>query len=107
MPTRTATARWNGPVTDGAGTIALGSGSFSAPYSWQSRLEQESIDTHADVKLEKQVNGFAITRISLAIRRPCQRHRRQRTPTRRRRCGTQQPVSKALPAVDSIQLDAD
>lgn len=40
MPIRTATAQWEGSVADGDGTIALGSGSFSGPYSWRSRFEQ-------------------------------------------------------------------
>ena len=40
MSTRTATAHWEGPVTDGAGTIALGGGTFRGPYSWRSRFEQ-------------------------------------------------------------------
>jgi osmotically inducible protein OsmC len=101
MPSRTATAQWKGPVADGDGTVALGSGSFRGPYSWRSRFEQgtgtnpeeliaaahagcfsmalaaalqlagylpESIDTNADVKLEKQNNGCTITSIRLATR---------------------------------------
>jgi osmotically inducible protein OsmC len=139
MPTRTATAQWKGPVADGDGTIALGSGSFRGPYSWRSRFEQgtgtnpeeliaaahagcfsmalaaalqqaghlpESIDTHADVKLEKQDNGFAITSISLATRARVSSiddSEFQRVAAdAERNC----PVSKALAAIDSIQLDA-
>lgn len=139
MPTRTATAQWNGPVADGDGTVALGSGSFRAPYSWRSRFEQgsgtnpeeliaaahagcfsmalaaalqqaghlpESIDTQADVKLEKHDDGFEITSIRLATRARVggiDASEFQRVAAdAERNC----PVSKALAAVDSIQLDA-
>ena len=38
MPTRLATARWTGPVQDGNGTMALGSGAFEGPYSFRTRM---------------------------------------------------------------------
>jgi lipoyl-dependent peroxiredoxin len=40
MPKRTATAKWNGSVTEGDGTVALGSGAFEGPYSFKSRFEE-------------------------------------------------------------------
>jgi len=39
MPTRNAHAEWNGPITEGSGTMALGSGAFEGPYSFKSRME--------------------------------------------------------------------
>jgi lipoyl-dependent peroxiredoxin len=39
MAIRTANAQWNGGLTDGDGTMALGSGAFEGPYSFQSRFE--------------------------------------------------------------------
>ena len=39
MPTRTSSARWQGDLKDGAGTIALGSGAFEGQYSFTSRFE--------------------------------------------------------------------
>jgi osmotically inducible protein OsmC len=39
MPTRTASAQWLGTLTQGNGTMALGSGAFSGPYSFKSRFE--------------------------------------------------------------------
>jgi osmotically inducible protein OsmC len=36
---RTADAEWKGSVSDGAGTLALGSGSFSGNYTYKSRFE--------------------------------------------------------------------
>jgi len=36
---RTAKAVWQGNLKEGAGTVALGSGSFQGRYSFQSRFE--------------------------------------------------------------------
>ncbi|HEV7898784.1 MAG TPA: OsmC family protein [Planosporangium sp.] len=40
MPTRTSSARWQGTLKDGAGTMALGSGAFQGPFSFRSRFEE-------------------------------------------------------------------
>ena len=40
MAIRTATAQWNGSITDGEGTMAVGSGAFEGPYSFHSRFEE-------------------------------------------------------------------
>jgi osmotically inducible protein OsmC len=42
MPTRKATATWNGGLKGGDGTMALGSGSFTGPFSFRSRFEDGS-----------------------------------------------------------------
>ena len=39
MAERTAKALWQGNLKEGAGTVALGSGSFQGRYSFQSRFE--------------------------------------------------------------------
>jgi lipoyl-dependent peroxiredoxin len=39
MTTRVAEAEWRGDVKHGSGTISLGSGVFSGPYSFGSRFE--------------------------------------------------------------------
>lgn len=36
---RTSTARWEGDLKGGSGTVALGSGHFSGPYTFASRFE--------------------------------------------------------------------
>jgi len=41
MPTRTATAHWEGAVQDGKGRVALESGAFEGPYSFSSRFSEE------------------------------------------------------------------
>ncbi len=41
MPTRNATAHWEGTIRDGKGTVALGSGAFEGPYSFHSRFSEE------------------------------------------------------------------
>ena len=40
MPVRTGSARWNGSLTEGNGTVALGSGAFEGQYSFASRFEE-------------------------------------------------------------------
>jgi osmotically inducible protein OsmC len=40
MPARTATARWQGGLRDGNGTMRLGSGAFEGQYSFSSRFEE-------------------------------------------------------------------
>jgi lipoyl-dependent peroxiredoxin len=140
MPTRTATAHWDGPVADGDGTIAFGSGSFRGRDLWRSRFERgtgtnpeeliagahsgcfsmalaaalqqaghmpESIDPHADVELDKQESGFAITSSRLATRARASDiddgEFQRVAADAERNC----PVSEALAAVGSIQLDAN
>jgi osmotically inducible protein OsmC len=39
MPTRNAHAEWNGSISEGSGTMALGSGAFEGQYSFKSRME--------------------------------------------------------------------
>jgi lipoyl-dependent peroxiredoxin len=39
MPARTATARWEGGLQQGKGTMRLGSGAFEGQYSFSSRFE--------------------------------------------------------------------
>jgi osmotically inducible protein OsmC len=40
MATRTSSARWQGNLKDGSGTMALGSGAFEGSYSFVSRFEE-------------------------------------------------------------------
>jgi lipoyl-dependent peroxiredoxin len=40
MPTRTASAEWNGTLQEGEGTMRMASGSYEGPYSFQSRFEE-------------------------------------------------------------------
>lgn len=39
MPTRTASAVWEGSLRDGKGTMKVGSGAFDGPYTFASRFE--------------------------------------------------------------------
>src|ERR687886_1639786 len=39
MAARIGKAEWQGTITEGGGTVALGSGAFEGPYSSQSRFE--------------------------------------------------------------------
>jgi lipoyl-dependent peroxiredoxin len=40
MPARTASARWEGGLQDGNGTMRFGSGAFEGQYSFASRFEE-------------------------------------------------------------------
>jgi len=40
MPTRRASAVWNGSLTEGNGTMRMASGAYEGPYSFQSRFEE-------------------------------------------------------------------
>jgi lipoyl-dependent peroxiredoxin len=40
MPRRTASARWDGSLQDGAGTMRMASGAYEGAYSFQSRFEE-------------------------------------------------------------------
>jgi lipoyl-dependent peroxiredoxin len=40
MATRTAKARWEGSLQEGAGTMGFGSGAFEGAYSYKSRFEE-------------------------------------------------------------------
>lgn len=40
MPIRTASARWQGNLTDGSGTIRTGKGGLQGNYSFKSRFEE-------------------------------------------------------------------
>jgi osmotically inducible protein OsmC len=40
MPKRTASAAWEGSLTEGNGTMRMASGAYEGPYSFQSRFEE-------------------------------------------------------------------
>jgi osmotically inducible protein OsmC len=40
MPRRTASARWDGSLQEGAGTMRMASGAYEGAYSFQSRFEE-------------------------------------------------------------------
>jgi len=39
MPTRTSSAHWQGSLTDGSGSMALGSGAYEGSFSFKTRFE--------------------------------------------------------------------
>ena len=140
MPTRTASAVWNGSLTEGNGTMRMGSGAYEGPYSFQSRFEEgegtnpeeliaaahagcfsmalsgelgerghdvQSVETDATVHLDKVADGFAIKRIDLRTRVNApgvdDSTFKKAAEAAKKGC----PVSQALGAVDSIELDAE
>ena len=138
MPTRNATAVWNGAIKEGNGTMKLGSGAFEGPYSFGSRFESasgtnpeeligaahagcfsmalsgflgraghspEKITTKAKVHIDKDGDGFSITKIELAteVKAPGleDAELQEIAETAKEKC----PVSRALAGVE-ITLDA-
>ena len=139
MPKRKASARWDGSLTEGQGTMRMASGAYEGPYSFQSRFEEgegtnpeeliaaahagcfsmalslvvgqaghslESVETKATVHIDKVDEGFAITRIELETRARVpgvsEDEFQQVAEAAKKGC----PVSRALAAVESIELRA-
>jgi lipoyl-dependent peroxiredoxin len=139
MPKRTASAVWEGSLTEGSGTMRMASGAYEGPFSFQSRFEEgdgtnpeeliaaahagcfsmalsaelgraghepQSVETDATVHIEQEGEGFAIKRIELrsSARVPgiSDEEFQQIAEGAKQGC----PVSKALAAIDSIELDA-
>ncbi len=139
MPKRNASARWDGSLTEGHGTMRMASGAFEGPYSFQSRFEEgegtnpeeliaaahagcysmalsgelgkaghdvESIETEATVHIDQVDDGFAIKRIELRSRVTASglddSDFQQAAEAAKEGC----PVSQALAAVETIDLDA-
>jgi osmotically inducible protein OsmC len=98
MPIRSSSARWQGTLTEGSGTIRTGKGGFEGNYSFKSRFEEgegtnpeeliaaahagcfsmafskalsdagfppTSVETTANVHLDKTDAGMTVTRIDL------------------------------------------
>ena len=140
MPTRTASAVWNGSLTEGNGTMRMGSGAYEGPYSFQSRFEEgdgtnpeeliaaahagcfsmalsgelgkaghevESVETEATLHLEQAGDGFAIKKIELRteVSAPGVDDAAFQEAAEEAKKGC--PVSQALAAVESIELQAE
>ncbi len=48
MPVRTAEAEWKGTLTDGSGSVKLGSGAFEGPYTFASRFGDDTSATNPE-----------------------------------------------------------
>ena len=48
MPTRKAEAEWKGNLAEGEGSLKVGSGAFSGPYSFKSRFEDGQSATNPE-----------------------------------------------------------
>jgi len=63
MPARDSSARWNGSLKEGKGTMKLGSGAYEGPYSFPSRFEDgdgtnpEELIEADDDDPEQRANG--------------------------------------------------
>ncbi len=66
MATRTAKAQWNGNLEQGDGTMALGSGAFEGPYTFESRFE-EGDDTNPEELIGAALAGCFSMALALAL----------------------------------------
>lgn len=66
MPTRTATAKWEGTIEAGGGTISVESGRLESPYSFGSRFESEP-GTNPEELLGAAAAGCFTMALSLAL----------------------------------------
>jgi osmotically inducible protein OsmC len=139
MPKRKASARWEGSLQEGNGTMRLATGSYEGPYSFQSRFEEgdgtnpeeliaaahagcfsmalslvlgragyepEGIDTEATVQIDKVGDGFKITRIVLNTRARVPGIDKEEFQKHAEAAKEGCPVSQALGAVETINLEA-
>ena len=139
MPARTASARWEGSLQDGKGTMRLGSGAFEGQYSFSSRFEEgtgtnpeeligaahagcfsmalsaglgragftpTSVETTAEVHLERAESGFRISRIELSCSAEVPGIEDATFQEQAEAAKAGCPVSRALASVPEITLEA-
>ena len=138
MPTTSGSAKWQGGIKDGKGSISSKSGALSDyPYGFASRFEgkpgsnpeeligaahaacftmalslilgeakltAEQMETKADVTLEKQGDGFAITSVHLTLTAKIPRASKAQFDELTAKAKAGCPVSKVLNT--KITLDA-
>ena len=68
MAKRKATAKWNGGLKGGDGTMALGSGSFEGQYSFKSRFE-EGTGTNPEELIGAAIAGCYSMQLSAFLER--------------------------------------
>lgn len=66
MPERKATAEWKGTLKEGEGAIALGSGVFSGPFSFETRFE-EAAGTNPEELLGAALAGCYAMALNAAL----------------------------------------
>lgn len=66
MAKRIATAKWNGSLKEGGGTVALGTGALEAPISFRSRFE-DGDGTNPDELLAAALAGCYAMQLSAGL----------------------------------------
>lgn len=101
MPTRTASARWNGGLKDGNGTMALSSGAYEGQYSHRSRFE-EGTGTNPEELIAAAHAGCFSMALSAALERDGHVPTRVETTAK----VTLQP-QEAGPTITRIELETE
>ena len=60
MPKRSASAVWNGTLTEGNGTMRLDSGAYEGPYSFSSRFEEGTGSNPEELIAAAQAGCFSM-----------------------------------------------
>ena len=68
MPARTSEAVWKGDLQGGSGTMTVGSGAYTGPYSYKSRFE-EGTGTNPEELLGAALAGCFSMAVSAALSR--------------------------------------
>lgn len=69
MPTRRAEAEWRGNLAEGQGSLKVGSGAFSGPYSFKSRFEDGQSATNPEELIGAAHAGCFTMAITAALSR--------------------------------------
>ena len=69
MPTRKAEAEWKGNLAEGQGSLKVGSGAFSGPYSFKSRFEDGQSATNPEELIGAAHAGCFTMAITAALSR--------------------------------------
>jgi osmotically inducible protein OsmC len=69
MPTRRAEAEWKGNLAEGQGSLKVGSGAFSGPYSFKSRFEDGQSATNPEELIGAAHAGCFTMAITAALSR--------------------------------------
>jgi osmotically inducible protein OsmC len=67
MAARTANALWEGPLKEGRGQMALGSGAFEGAYSFSSRFEEGDTGTNPEELVAAAQAGCYAMQLSLEL----------------------------------------
>ncbi len=82
MPERASTAVWEGDIMGGKGTMTIGSGAWTGPYSFKSRFEDGAGTNPEELIAAAHAGCYSMAlseRLAATARRPKRSRRRRRS----------------------------